>query len=156
MATGRGQVSGQSGRSRQAAGKVMPPLRFHHLGLACSNLDAETSWLEVLGYRREGADFVDSVQGVMGRFLTGPGPRLELLTEAEDSKALQPWLRKRVKIYHQAFLTTQISGRIKSLEQAGGRVVTGPVPAAAFAGSRICFVMLPGMHLVELIEENPE
>jgi methylmalonyl-CoA/ethylmalonyl-CoA epimerase len=134
----------------------MPPLRFHHLGLACSNLDAETSWLEVLGYRREGEDFVDSVQGVVGRFLTGAGPRLELLTEAEGSQALQSWLRKRVKIYHQAFLTALISDRIKSFEQAGGRLVTGPVPAAAFAGSRICFVMMPGMHLVELIEETPE
>jgi methylmalonyl-CoA/ethylmalonyl-CoA epimerase len=134
----------------------MPPLRFHHLGLACSDLDAETSWLEVLGYRREGDDFVDSVQGVVGRFLTGPGPRLELLTEGQDSTTLQPWLLKRVKIYHQAFLTAEISDRIKSLEQAGGRVVAGPVPAAAFAGSRICFVMLPGMHLVELIEEKPE
>jgi methylmalonyl-CoA/ethylmalonyl-CoA epimerase len=129
-------------------------LRFHHLGLACSSLDAEASFLELVGYRREGEDFVDPVQGVIGRFLTGPGPRLELLAETGDSGVLRPWLARGVKIYHQAFVASRLSHAIQKLERGGARLVTGPVPATAFSGRRICFLMLPNRMLVELIEQG--
>lgn len=52
---------------------------FHHVGVACRDLDAEAGpWLSI-GYAAEGVDFEDQIQQVRGRFLVGVGPRLRTL-----------------------------------------------------------------------------
>lgn len=127
-------------------------MRFNHLGVACRNLDSEQRAWSDLGYAVEGTDFVDPNQGIRGRFLTGPGPRLELLVETEGSSVIQPWLRQGVKIYHQAFETEEFSAAIATLEGSGARVVSPPTPAVAFGGRKVCFLMLRNLALVELIE----
>jgi methylmalonyl-CoA/ethylmalonyl-CoA epimerase len=126
--------------------------RLHHLGVACRDLETDTRALGVLGYAAEGADFVDPVQGIRGRFLTGPGPRLELLVELAGADVLRPWLAQGVKIYHQAYEVDDLSAEIRELELAGARMVRSPVPAPAFGDRRICFVALRNAMLVELIE----
>lgn len=130
----------------------MSGLAFHHLGVACRNLDAEARALGALGYQQEGEEFVDPVQGVRGRFLVGPGPRLEILVALGESQVLSPWLATGVKIYHQAFEVENFEAAIIQLTAQRGKLVTGPVPAVAFGGRRICFVMMPNLMLIELIE----
>ena len=132
----------------------MSGLAFHHLGVACRNLDAEARVLAVLGYAQEGEEFVDPIQGIRGRFLTGPGPRLEILVALGDSQVLAPWLRSGVKIYHQAFEVDVLESSIAKLESQRGKLMSAPVPAVAFGGRRICFVMMPNLMLVELIESR--
>ena len=77
--------------------------KFHHLGLACTDLDREGRvWLN-LGYRNEGPDFDDPIQKVRGRFLAGPGPRLELLAPLSADSPITSIIQRGVKIYHHAF-----------------------------------------------------
>jgi methylmalonyl-CoA/ethylmalonyl-CoA epimerase len=128
------------------------PLTFHHIGVACRDVDAEAKTYESLGYRREGEDFVDPRQGIRGRFIAGPGPRLELLVGLPGSTVLEPWLRKGVRYYHQAFLTEDLRTGLEQLLSAGAKLVTEPVPAVAFGGREIAFVMLRNVTLVELIQ----
>jgi methylmalonyl-CoA/ethylmalonyl-CoA epimerase len=130
-------------------------LAFHHLGVACRSLDAEARALAALGYEQEGDEFVDTVQGIRGRFLVGPGPRLEILVALGESQVLAPWLSTGVKIYHQAFEAEGFEAAIQQLAAQRGKVMTGPVPAVAFGGRRICFVMMPNLMLIELIEGRP-
>jgi methylmalonyl-CoA/ethylmalonyl-CoA epimerase len=132
-----------------------PPLAFHHLGVACTDLDREARAYALLGYRPEGPDFEDAVQGVRGRFLVGGGPRLELLVSLPGRAVLDPWLTGGSRIYHQAFTTTDLAASHADLRRAGARTVVAPVPATAFGGRRICFVMLRTMALVELVESPP-
>ena len=54
-------------------------MTFHHLGIASEFLEGDARAYAALGYEPEGAEFVDEIQGVRGLFLTGGGPRLELL-----------------------------------------------------------------------------
>jgi hypothetical protein len=54
-------------------------MNFHHLGVACDDIAAEIPCFEALGYRQEGGMFRDPIHKVEGAFMTGPGPRLELL-----------------------------------------------------------------------------
>ncbi len=143
------------GMSQPTPGRSLTiELTFHHLGIACRNLDAEARVLEGLGYRQEGPEFEDPVQGIRGRFLVGPGPRLEILVALGDSRVLEPWLRAGTKIYHQAFEVSNLEGGIAHLVAQRGKVLVAPVPAVAFGGRRICFVMLPNMMLFELIERS--
>lgn len=127
-------------------------LHFHHVGLACRDLEAETRALALLGYKAESLDFTDPGQGIQGRFVAGPGPRIELLIQTDGSSVLEPWLAKGVKLYHYGYQVDRLDTEVERLKAAGGIVVTPPLPAVAFGGRRISFVMLRNLFLVELIE----
>lgn len=130
----------------------MTAFTFHHLGIACRDLDRSTEQQRQLGYAPEGADFVDPVQGVRGRFLVGGGPRLELLQALPSRSVLDPWLTGGDRIYHQAFTVPDVDEALKGLMAGGARIVVAPVPAVAFAGRRIAFVLLRTMAMVEVID----
>jgi methylmalonyl-CoA/ethylmalonyl-CoA epimerase len=125
---------------------------FHHVGLACRDLARECAGLEVLGYRSSQAEFTDRGQGVVGMFLDGPGPRLELLAPLPDSRVLDPWLSGRAKMYHLAYEVPDLRPAISRALEADARQVSAPTPAVAFDEREICFVMLRTLLLVELIQ----
>ena len=126
-------------------------LAFHHIGVACRSLDAEERVYASLGYSREGVDFQDPIQGIGGRFLTGGGPRLELLIELPGSGVLTPWLRKGIRLYHLAWEADDLRAASAAFQATRARVVAEPVPAVAFGGREITFLMLPNLQLIELI-----
>ncbi|MEM9379883.1 MAG: VOC family protein [Planctomycetota bacterium] len=126
--------------------------RFHHVGVACTDLDREAERFGQLGYRREGDDFTDPEQRISGRFLVADGqPRLELLVDSGPGGPLGPWLEKGVKLYHFAYEVPDLGAALDRLTRDRARVVVPPVPAVAFGGREIAFAMQPGGFLVELI-----
>lgn len=128
---------------------------FHHLGYACAAIERERSVFETLGYAQEGPSFSDPIQGVNGCFLRGPGPRIELLENTEGSRTLTPWLDAGTKLYHMAYeVETTLELAITWLQRERARVVVQPVPAVAFGGRHICFVMFRHGLLIELIERG--
>jgi methylmalonyl-CoA/ethylmalonyl-CoA epimerase len=127
-------------------------MTFHHIGVACRDLESETEAFRLLGYEAEAEDFLDPRQGIRGRFLIGSGPRLELLVGLPGSSVLTPWLKKGLKFYHQAFVVQNLGVSVEELCEKGGRLVSPPIRAAAFGGQQIAFVMLRNMSLVELIQ----
>lgn len=131
----------------------LPGLAFHHLGVACTDLAAETAHFASLGYVPASAEFVDPRQRVRGLFLDGPAPRLELVAPiaADDDGLLGGWLRRGVKLYHMGYETPDLAGGIAALRAKRAKVVMPPTPAVAFAGREVAFLLLPNMALVELI-----
>lgn len=127
---------------------------FHHLGVACRSLDAEGRSWTPLGYAPEGPDFTDPIQQVRGRFLVGGGPRVELLEPLPGSVVLDPWLDRGVKIYHTAYVVEDLEGSLERLKAARARVVVAPVPAVAFDGRLISFLVFPSLAMVELISRT--
>ena len=133
-----------------------PSLEFHHIGVACRSLDREAHPLLGMGYRPEGEDFEDPMQGVRGRFLVGPGPRLELLEPLEGRDTLDPFLARGVKMYHHAFETPDLDAATDWYISQRARVVAPARPAVAFGGRRVVFLALPTLFIIELIETPRE
>lgn len=125
--------------------------RFHHLGVATRGLARERSGWDLLGYRAEGDPFEDATQGVAGIFLTGPGPRLELLENLPQRSTLDDWLARGIRFYHQAFEVPDLDEARRGLVANRARITVEPVPAVAFQGRHIMFAMLPNLSLIELI-----
>lgn len=125
---------------------------FHHIGIACRDLDAEQAGWAALGYKQEGPEFEDPVQRVRGRFLVGPGPRLELLAPTTDDSPVEGVIKRRTKLYHQAFVTPAFDRALEAIEALGARRTAEPAPAVAFGGKRIVFVLLFNGNIIELIE----
>ncbi|HOU59888.1 MAG TPA: VOC family protein [Kiritimatiellia bacterium] len=130
--------------------------QFHHIGVACRDLDAEAACFAAAGYVAEAPDFEDPVQGVAGRFLVGGGPRLELLRPLGGHSVLAPWLKGGAKFYHLAYEVPDLEAALTELRKERAKVVVPPVPAVAFQGRRIAFVLFPNLFLMELIAQATE
>jgi hypothetical protein len=104
-----------------------------------------------VGYRPEGAAFVDEVQGIRGLFMVGGGPRIELLEPTNGSTTLSPWIKRRVKLYHIGYLVESFDAAIEILIARGATFARSPVISVYFK-SRIAFLMMPNLALVEVVE----
>lgn len=130
-------------------------LAFHHVGVASEDLWRDAAAFALLGYAQEGDAFADPVQGVRGLFLTGPGPRLELVSPLDaGSTVLTTLLAQRIKLYHFAYQTADLAGAIEALRGARAKLVVAPSPAVAFGGRHIAFLSLPNRVLIELIARD--
>lgn len=127
---------------------------FHHIGVACRSLDRESAAYAALGYAREGVEFDDPGHGIRGQFLTGPGPRIELVVDRPGSAVVEPWLRPGSSVYHFAFEVDDLAGTIEEQTRANAKLLVAPRPAVAFAGRDIAFVMLRNRMLLELISRR--
>jgi len=124
---------------------------FHHIGIACRDIDREQRAWTPVGYVSEGDAFADPAQGVRGRFLIGPGPRLELLEPLAGDTTLAPWLGAGSRMYHHAYEVPDLDAAVAGMCDEGARVAREPLPAVAFGGRHVCFLALRSMILVELI-----
>jgi methylmalonyl-CoA/ethylmalonyl-CoA epimerase len=127
-------------------------LEFHHIGVACASIAAERVYWVSLGYSDEGGVFTDPTQGISGLFMTGGGPRIELLEPVGGSATLTPWLKRGIRMYHTGHLVADIEAAVAWAEELGGRTTVAPVPAMAFGLRRIAFVMMANGQLIEFIE----
>lgn len=125
---------------------------FHHIGYATRSLVREREFFKYLGYMQKGLEFSDPKQGVLGCFLEGPGPRIELLENLSGSDTLTPWLNAGTKMYHLAFQVEDIDHAIDWARSKRGRMTVAPVPAIAFNGRRICFFAFREGPMLEFIE----
>lgn len=136
-------------------------LVFHHIGLACppdefaKGIDREH--LSLLGYRPEAEKWTDERLGMQGQFLvaTATGaPRVELVAPHGDHSPVMPWLQRGVKLYHTAYLVTDLRAEIERNRKNHAKLMFPPTPAVAFGGRNVAFLMLPNRLLVELIEQG--
>jgi len=126
---------------------------FHHMGIACTDLDKETQVFSLLGYRQEFPDFKDKEQGIIGRFLVAHNqPRIELLVNSESSNTLNYYLKQRTKIYHIAYEVNNFDKTIKLLIRKKAKIIKEE-KISNFFKKRIIFFVFKNMHLIELIEK---
>jgi methylmalonyl-CoA/ethylmalonyl-CoA epimerase len=127
--------------------------RFHHIGVASKSIHREEEVYGLLGYQREGEMFVDEGQGVRGMFVTGPGPRLELLEPHRGSLTLEPWLQCGARMYHQAYEVDDLTETLDLARRSRRvRVIRAPMSAPAFSGRPVAFLMLRNRAMIELIQ----
>jgi methylmalonyl-CoA/ethylmalonyl-CoA epimerase len=135
---------------------MMTRANFHHVGLACPSIETELASLAVLGYIPEGLSTDDPVQRVRVRFLSGPGPRIELVEPTASDSPVQGLLVRGTKLYHFAYEVPEFDETIAFLEKKRFRAISPAVPAAAFGMRRIIFMMSRTSPLIELIDCNAQ
>ncbi|MGY3469095.1 hypothetical protein ACVW0I_005966 [Bradyrhizobium sp. LM6.11] len=117
-------------------------LHFHHLGMACRNIEAELPELAIAGYSPEGPVFEDPIQQVRIQFVSGGGPRLELIEPAGAQSPVEGILKRGGKFYHLAYEVSQLDDAIACFTAAAvfSRIVTrarGRVRHAAYSFSLV-------------------
>ncbi|KEF40313.1 Glyoxalase/Bleomycin resistance protein/Dioxygenase superfamily [Schinkia azotoformans MEV2011] len=127
--------------------------KFHHIGLACKNLEKEIKMHEKLNYFRESQIFEDANQKIKGVFMKNGEFRIELLEALNKDSPINNYLKKGIRMYHQCFTTENLDVAIKFLINEGAVLVAEPIEAVAFNKRKIAFLYLRTQMLIELIEE---
>jgi glyoxalase/bleomycin resistance protein/dioxygenase superfamily protein len=129
-------------------------MQFHHVGMACRKIAAELSELDVLGYTLEGSLIEDPIQQVRIQFVSGGGPRIELIEPIAAQSPIEGILKRGGKFYHLAYEVDQFEEAIDHLKSKNFFPVASPAPATAFGMRRIIFMASASSTLIELIESD--
>lgn len=134
--------------------RAIGEMEFHHVGVACVDFERESAVLRMMGFRQESPDFEDAGQGIAGRFMVSENtaPRLELLKNLSGSHTLDDWLTRKIKLYHFAYVVTNFEDALNWFVRHRAVVVRKPMLSSYF-GKRICFIVLPSLLMVELVEK---
>src|SRR5690348_13538288 len=136
----------------------MSTLVFHHVGLLTGLPDLARGRLRLLGYDC-GDPLYDPEQDVELCMCVGPAgaPRMELVTPKPTNLALSRLLKRKDDYgYHVCYTTPTIAAGIEALSDGSlDRIieVMPPKPAILFNGARVAFYSVPGLGLIELLEQ---
>lgn len=130
-------------------------LVFHHIGIACRDIDKTREFYLGLGYAASPV-VDDPLQHVRICFLDMEGaPRLELLQPLDDQSPVARTLATAgVTPYHFCYEVRNIDEAIAALRTKRFLLVSGPVPACALGDRCIAFLYNKNNGLIELVE-NP-
>ena len=130
-------------------------LVFHHIGIACRDIDKTREFYLGLGYTASPV-VDDPLQHVRICFLDKEGaPRLELLEPLDDQSPVARTLATAgVTPYHFCYEVRNIDEAVAALRTKRFLLVSGPVPACALCDRRIAFLYNKNNGRIELVE-NP-
>ena len=141
----------------------MTALRLHHVGIVVEDIaTASVDYARRLGYELKSGIIHDPVQTAYVQFLHLPGDNalLELVAPDGPSSKLSNALTKGGGLNHLCYETTDIERSCADLRESGFAIIQPPLPAIAFQGRRIAWLMNRDRVLTELVERprngNPQ
>lgn len=131
--------------------------KFHHIGVATTDIDTTASIYEQGGYKRSKSIF-DPIQNVNICWLSKEDtPTVELLAPVDEKSPVNKILEKNgVCPYHCCYVVNNIEETVVELKKQRYVVVSRPAEAVAFKESRVCFLFNKNVGLIELVEEPAE
>lgn len=136
----------------------MPALNIHHIGLLVRDIDESRGAYLRTGYEAITGVIHDPVQTAYVQFLRLPGDRvyLELVAPDGPESKLANERRKGGGLNHICYVTDDIAAACAELRDLGYFQIAEPVPAVAFSGRCVAWMMGPDRLLTELVERGPE
>lgn len=131
-------------------------MTFHHIGIACYDIDLSSQFYLSQGYTKTDTIY-DPIQNVNICFcdnLMGGGTRVELISPKDETSPVCKILQKNgVTPYHICYETENLEESIQELKKQKFLIVSKPSPAVVFGGKRVCFLFSKAVGLVELVEK---
>jgi methylmalonyl-CoA/ethylmalonyl-CoA epimerase len=129
-------------------------LRLHHNGALVRDIPAATERYLAIGYEKRTDVIHDPVQKAHVLFLRLPGDAvyLELIAPDGPESHLNAALDKGGGLHHLCYATDDIDAECARLRKTGMSLIRSPVPAVAFGGRRIAWLMGRDRVLTELVE----
>lgn len=123
-------------------------MKFHHVGIACRDIDEEIANLRKIHAVIESTPVVfDQEQNASLVMLTLPdGTNLELIA----GKQVENLVKKNIAYYHICFEVDNIDLEIERLLQEGAFLISPPKPAVLFNHRKVAFLKV-SYGLIELL-----
>lgn len=131
---------------------MIEDMKFHHIGIACENIDETASHYLPLGYEK-GNTIIDPLQNIKVCFLSHPSmPLLEFLAPVDEDSPIVDILKKNgTTPYHICYSVSNLNDCISSLRKKQFVIVSKPKIANAIEGNRVAFLYNKAVGLIELM-----
>ena len=130
-------------------------MEIDHIGYAVKRLDRAVDSFHKLGFIFE-PEINDEDRNVKIVFGEKDGYRIELVCPL-DQKAESPvdsYLSSVGSVpYHICYKSYDFDEDVEDLKRQGFKVIIDPIPAVAFGGKRVVFLMNLGLGLMEIVEK---
>jgi methylmalonyl-CoA/ethylmalonyl-CoA epimerase len=133
--------------------------RLHHIGIVVPRIeDHRTFYTSILQYEQRTPIIHDPVQTAFVQFFVIPGANhyLELVAPDNESSKLQAASRKGPSLNHLCYSCLNVGRAISFLLESGCFLIQDPVPAVAFDGRPIAWLLTPDRLLIEVVERGAE
>ena len=129
-------------------------MQFHHVGIACENIDETACHYCSLGYDQS-ETVIDPLQNVKIAFLSHPEmPMIELLSPVNNASPVVDILKKNgTSPYHICYSVSDLDGTIALFRRKRYIIVSKPKIANALGGKRVAFLYNKAVGLIELVGE---
>lgn len=126
-------------------------MKFHHVGVACSDIKKEIESIKKIHEVIEVSNIVfDTTQKAeLCMLKTLDGIAIELIAGEQVANII----RKRITYYHLCFETDDINAEILRLQHLGAFLVSEPQPAILFDNKKVAFLQV-SYGLIELVESK--
>lgn len=126
---------------------------FHHLGIACEDIDETASHYIPMGYTQS-ETVIDPLQNIKIAFLSHPSmPLIELLAPVDENSPVVEILKKNgTTPYHICYSVEDLDKTMKELRSSRYIIVSKPKVANAMGGRRVAFLYHKAVGLIELVE----
>ena len=126
-------------------------MKFHHIGIACDNIEAETQRLSTIHEIVKKSPVVfDKKQNAELILLTlADGTKLELVAGPQ----VETFLRKKITYYHLCFEVPDIDAELERLIAAGAILLSPPTPAPLFDNRPVAFLHV-SYGIIELLSQK--
>ncbi len=140
--------------SEQASDEVS--LALHHIGFVVAEIQSSIQAFRAsLGAAWNGLVYEDPNQKVKVAFLaTAPSQgQIELVEPASNDSPVTKFLRERGGgLHHLCYEVHDLERALAAFKTRGAVIAKRPLPAVAFDGRRIAWIVTPEKLLVELLE----
>lgn len=134
-------------------------LTLHHIGVLVGDIPKTAAfYTECLGYKRESDIIHDPAQSAYVQFFRLPPDRvyLELVSPDRPNSKLSNALKKGGGLNHVCYAIDDITTGCEELRTCGLFLISSPLPAVAFKGRRIAWLMGKDRVIIELVERGKE
>jgi len=125
-------------------------MKFHHVGVACKDIQAELQSIRKLHKIIEETPVVfdENQQAELCMITVEDGLNIELVSGAP----VENLLKKRISYYHICYEVDDIDQSIENLTENGGMLISPPKEAILFNNRKVAFLML-SYGIVELLNK---
>jgi methylmalonyl-CoA/ethylmalonyl-CoA epimerase len=130
---------------------------LHHVGYAVKAIESVSEvYVTRFGYALRTPVIHDPSQTALVQFLSLPGDRvyLEFVSPDGPESRLANAVRKGGGLNHLCYIADNLEQAVDWLVQSGLILVSPPLPAVAFAGRRICWLVGDDLLPIELVERT--
>jgi methylmalonyl-CoA/ethylmalonyl-CoA epimerase len=133
---------------------MIPEMQYHHVGVACDNIDATAEHYVQMGYKKH-ETIVDPLQNIKICFLSSPtNPMIELLAPIDDNSPVVQILAKNgTTPYHICYTVPDIKDAIKQLKRQRYILFSSAKPACALDNKEVAFLFHKDVGLIELLQQ---
>jgi methylmalonyl-CoA/ethylmalonyl-CoA epimerase len=126
-------------------------MRFHHVGIACGNIEAETQRLAAIHeIVKKSPVILDKAQNAELILLTlADGTQLELVAGPQ----VEIFLKRKITYYHLCFEVEDIHAEIARLLATDAILLSPPKPAPLFDNREVAFLHV-SYGMIELLSQK--